>query len=697
MDDKNLLENQYSILDYSPIGMCVIGQDFKVLFWNRCLEHWTGIYKEEILNTDIREKFPHLGKLKYTSRIETVLAGGPPLTFSSHLHKYLFPSLLFNGQQRYQNVTLTSIPGNNNGEFNALCTVEDVTELTCKIQDIKKTSVEIEKIKDEALYANKAKSEFLANMSHEIRTPLNGIIGMADLMAETQLTQNQYKYLDAINVSADALLTVINDILDFSKIEAGKLHLETIDFSIRSITNGALKIVGLSAAAKGIELLVDIDSDVPDLIIGDPSRTRQIILNLLSNAIKFTTNGYVILRLKKESHDGNRVTLKYSVTDTGIGIPKEKQENIFSAFNQGDNSTTRKFGGTGLGLTICNKLVNMMNGKIYVISPVFDNSQDGPGTRFSFTIPCRMKKQKFVFSQTPYFDMGFISALIIDDHEMHSCLIEKHLNSFGIKNKILKNYQEAIDFFESDTEAFKKYNLALIDSTMAGLDGFHLTNLLRKKYGWNYPILLMLASSKRKSEIYKCSRYNLNYYIEKPFCRTELFKHIIKISKDKTNSNQFHKIQSNSRLMEKTESNFETNSKNIKILLAEDNAINKKLAETLLTKRGYSVLSVNNGLEAVKASQKNDVDLVLMDVQMPEMDGLEATRIIREIMKQKNKHLPIIAMTAHAMTGDREKCLDAGMDDYITKPIRKEILFNAIENNIKSVKQNEACSVVVYE
>jgi PAS domain S-box-containing protein len=645
-EQEVLRQKQYfeSVINISPVAVVVLDDEERIASVNPAFEHLFGYQGADVLNV-------RLDSLITTSETLTEAAAYTQQAMTGSVHA-------IGKRKRHDgslvDVEIFGVPVMINGEkVGALAVYHDISELTRARRD--------------AEDANRAKSDFLANMSHEIRTPMNGVIGMLELALDTPLNAEQEDYLQTALQSAEALLVLLNDILDFSKIEAGKLELDAVNFNLRNTVEDVAYTLAKRAQDKGLELACLIHPDLTSDLRGDPGRIRQILVNLVGNAIKFTHNGEIVIHVEPVEQSDQTATILFKVQDTGIGIPYDRQAAVFERFTQVDGSTTRKYGGTGLGLTISRQLVEAMNGEIGL------ESAPGVGSTFWFKAQFEMRpaeKREAAPIARGAVKMRSVRVLGVDDNHTNRTVLSRMVEGFGCAIEVVASGAKGLEALQRAYRDGDPYHVVLLDMQMPGMDGEQTARAIKSDPLVRDVKIIILTSMGQRGDVPRLEALGCSGYLLKPVKQQMLYDALVTVLGQKKQGAPAlvtrHLLNEQRRIGQR-------------ILLAEDNLINQKLAITLLQKAGYSVDTVDNGAQAVEKMKNENYAVILMDVQMPEMDGLEATSQIRLWENDQNRHTPIIAMTAHAMRGDRERCLEAGMDDYLSKPLEPKALFNALD------------------
>lgn len=643
-------------VEQSPASVVVTDLSGKIEYANPKFTQVTGYSLEETLGQNPRLlKSGEIPPEGYRELWEVITSGGE---WHGEFH-----NRKKNGELYWEYASISPIRDTHGVITHYLAVKEDITER-------KKAEAEFQQAKEAAEAANRAKSEFLANISHEIRTPMNGIIGMTELALATSLSPEQTEYLEMVKSSADSLLTLINDILDYSKIEAGKMELDETEFDLWQMVEKTTSMLAYRANEKALELVCRIDPFVPKVVSGDPDRIRQVLLNLLSNAVKFTDHGEIELSVSVEQTqdpEDYRRTVCFAVRDTGIGIPGDKMDRLFKSFSQVDGSTTRKYGGTGLGLAISKHLVELMGGTISV------ESREGMGSVFAFTVNINIPREmRDDWSQDVAVVLNGLTALVIDDNKTNRVILHDMLTRWGMNVVSARSGDQGLAKLQEYQEQNKMIDIILLDAHMPEMDGFAVAEVIKDN-----PHLvpsIMLTSSGISGDGTRCRELGISACLTKPVRQMDLADTMERVLR----LNGYAKIDSDKGSVTEGSPEISGFKNKARILLAEDNKVNQTLVAILLHKMGWEVETAVNGQEALDIWQSQRLDLILMDLQMPEVDGLEATRRIREAEKSSGSHIPIVALTAHAMKGDRERCLEAGMDDYLPKPIQPQMLYGVV-------------------
>lgn len=683
----------FSLFEFASIIIFSLDEKAKIQEVNRQATILLGYRKDEMIGKNIKNFMDEDSKKVFDGHFKRLMETGTDRIELVMLKK--------NGEKIIVDHS-ASLAGDTKGGFGYIYAYQqDITERKKTEENLKKAKEEAElinrqlelaiehanKMAFDAELANQIKSEFLANMSHEIRTPLNGIIGMTDLLMDTELTEQQREYANIIKKSSEALLGIINGILDFSKIEAGKMEIESTDFNLYDIVEDTVQTLALKAQEKGIELINFIDPEVPETVIGDPGHLQQILTNLINNAIKFTEKGEVSVYCKLNRELKNKYELYFEVKDTGIGIPRDKIEQIFIPFRQADSSTTRKYGGTGLGLSITKRLVEMMEGKIGVESKV------GQGSKFWFTVKFKKAEDKTTSKRKhiPEYDFAGKRVLVVDDNETNRKLLGTLLERWGFEHLEIENPLEAILKLKNAKKEGKAFDVAILDKLMPTLDGCELARMIKAVDDIKDVKLIMLSSIGTKKELDELKEIGFSAYLMKPIKQSKLLDCLAYVLGTKEPEEEKEEPEFVS------ETFLSTAGRKYKVLVVEDNVTNQQVAKAMLSKLNLEVDIANDGKEAIEKLKKNDYDIVFMDIEMPGIDGYETTRIIRRSKEVRNPKVPIVAMSAHVLKGEREKCLKIGMNEYISKPVQMKNLVEVLGKLLKlsekvdeSKKQSES-------
>jgi two-component system sensor histidine kinase/response regulator len=647
-EHKRTEEELVTLFEASPDMLCIADFQGYLLRVNPAWEKTLGWSAEELTSRPYFD-FVHPEDLEATAaQDKSVTEGSQAMLFENRYR-------CKDGSYRWLSWNATPITGHGV----SYCTVRDVTEQ-------KRVAAELKEARDAADVANRAKSDFLANMSHEIRTPMNAVIGMTELLQDTPLSADQREYVETLTDAAESLLGLINDVLDFSKIEAGMLELSPAEFDLREALENTVRTLGHRAHQKGLELVCRVAPEVPECLLGDAPRLRQIVVNLLGNAIKFTEQGEVLLEVEKETADAGEVVLRFVIADTGIGIPGDKQDMIFEAFAQADGSTTREYGGTGLGLAIAARLVRMMGGDVSV------DSEPGSGSRFTFTARLGVPAGGAPQIRSVPAPLRGLRVLVVDDNATNRRILEEMLAHWEMRPKAVAGGAAALEELERAAGAGEAYPLVLLDLHMPEMDGFAVAERISAQPDLAGAAVMMLTSSARPGDRARCVELGVAAHLSKPIKRSDLFDTLTEVVSQRPGTRM--------RAARPTAIKAARSQRRLRVLVAEDNAVNQQVVMGFLDRAGHAAVVVGTGREVLAALERHAFDLILMDVQMPELDGFETTRAIRKRERSTGGHIPIVALTAHVVKGDAERCLAAGMDAYVAKPLRARDLYAAIES-----------------
>ncbi len=646
-----VLQRQANMLNLAHDAIIVRETSGTIRFWNRGAEEMYGFTNDQAIDHNL------------DALLQTKFPISPGAIVTVLLKTGRWEGELIQTRRDRKPIVVASRETLQYGEHGQLPVV---LVINTDITERKQAQVELESAKEAAEAASRAKSEFLANMSHEIRTPMNGVIGLTNIVLKTRLSEQQHEYLTLIKSSANSLLRLLNDILDFSKMEARKLELDIVQFDVREAIGDALKAFSASANEKGLELTYQVASNVPVWLLGDPGRLTQVVVNLVGNALKFTERGEVALKVVQESRENAAAMLRFSISDTGIGIPKEKQAHIFDSFAQADSSTTRHYGGTGLGLAIASQLVALMDGKIWA------DSEPGKGTTFHFTVRLGLPPQRPVAATLRHpAALKNMPVLVVDDNRTNRLILGEILAGWDMRPVLAEHGEQALAELQRNAAQGIPFPLVLVDSQMPQFDGFQLAEKIKSTPALNITTIMMLSSSDASGEIARCKALGVTRFLRTPIKQSELFDAIVAATALASGEK--------SRKSDDMPAFSSKPSRVLKVLVAEDHPVNQKLVTEILRARGHSFSIAHNGFEALEKLEQEQFDVILMDGQMPELDGYQATREIRRREQVTGKHIRIIAVTAHAMKDDREVCLAAGMDDYVSKPIDPDLFLERLE------------------
>lgn len=645
--------NEHTLLDSCNDAVLELDIEGNIVHWNSGAEKIYGYSATSILGEHISKILPADRRLEFDRSIAMLRNGRsvPP-----------FDTIRRRADGTDVSVSITASPVRDNDG-----NIQGYVSIARDISDRVRAAEVLRDALEEAERASRAKSEFLANVSHELRTPMNAIIGMTELALDEDLSPELRDYLETTRESADLLLSLVNDVLDLSKLESGRFILDEVKFSLRELIDETVRGISSRAYRKGLELACLIESDVPDQLHGDPLRLRQILTNLVGNAIKFTDEGEIVVKISLDNTSGRSCILRFSVSDTGIGISPADQERVFAPFTQADASSTRRFTGTGLGLAIASHLINCFHGQFWL------KSELSVGSTFFFTVRLALADDSPLHNKQPFIrKLQGVKVLVADDNETNRGILTRLLSDWEAKPVMADSAQEALQKLNHASADAEPISVAIVDALMPEQDGFQLIEQINSRSDFNIKTILMLSSADRIAFKEKCQEINVDSVLEKPISESHLLQALISslgiVSNEMTLASN---VKESSRPV-----------RTLNVLLAEDTPANRKVVERALAKRGHHVTSASNGREAVDLFGQHAYDVILMDVQMPSMDGFQATDAIRKVEEedQSSKRIPIIAMTAHAMVGDRHRCLAAGMDDYISKPINIRRLIDVVEN-----------------